>query len=90
MKLVRGILTVAIAAAAMMIGTTAAQAAVADYHPDQQARTFKTGAGGWSGSTEYTSTICIAGVTCPAVSQSRPNTGGAEGDGYLRASVLRG
>ncbi len=81
------------AALGAILFLVAAQPAAADttlYHPVDNARTFATGAGGWSGSTEYTALACIPAVTCPAVAQARQPSGGVNGagDGFLRAEVL--
>ena len=67
----------------------AANAATSDYHPDAEARTFAGSAGGWSGSSEYTNGLCIAGLTCPAVDNFHASSGGAggAGDGYLRTEL---
>ena len=68
----------------------AAQPAAADttlYHPVDNARTFGTGAGGWTGETTYTTPACIGAVNCPGVTQTREPNGGVNGagDGFLRA-----
>jgi Ca2+-binding RTX toxin-like protein len=77
------------AAIATLAVAPAANAAISEYHPDAEARTFATSAGDWSGSSEYTNGLCIAGVTCPDVSSEHVASGGAggAGDGYLRSGL---
>ncbi len=77
------------AMAAFAGAATSASAAVSDYHPDANARTFATSAGGWTGSSDYTNGLCIAGLTCPAVDNIFVSSGGAggAGDGYLRSEL---
>src|SRR4051812_26969288 len=37
-----------------------------DYHPDQQARDFAAGPGGWTGS-QMSAGVCVQQLTCPTV-----------------------
>jgi hypothetical protein len=73
------------AAAAPIAGAQSAT----KYAPDTNSRTFATDVGGWTGSTEYTNGLCIAGVTCPAVTQEYVGTGGTggAGDGFIRSNL---
>ncbi len=89
MKLFKVGLGALLSALLLLAGAGTAAAAVSDYHPAKNARQFRTGAGGWTGSTDYTSTVCVSGVTCPQVTNSYKATGGADGagDGYLRSHV---
>jgi Ca2+-binding RTX toxin-like protein len=66
-----------------------ASAATSDYHPDAESRTFATTDGGWTGSSDYTNSLCIPAVTCPEVDTVHNGSGGAggEGDGYLRVEM---
>jgi hypothetical protein len=74
---------------ALAIAVSPAQAVTTDYHPDPEARTFATSAGGWTAGTDYTTLICIAGLTCPAVDNHHHAGGGTGGasDGYLRSDL---
>lgn len=74
----------------MLMAPAVANAAETTYHPNEQARTFASGIGGWSGSTEYTALACIPAVTCPAVTYTHQASGGAGGasDGFIRAELL--
>jgi Thrombospondin type 3 repeat/RTX calcium-binding nonapeptide repeat (4 copies) len=84
---------IAFGAALMLLAATpAANAVTTDYHPDADARTFATSAGGWSASNEHTGLdglICLPALTCPDVDNSHVATGGAggAGDGYLRSEL---
>lgn len=67
----------------------AASAATKDYHPDAEARTFATTAGGWTGSSEYTNGLCqLQPLVCPGITNSYVSSGGTGGasDGYLRSN----
>ena len=74
---------------ALTIAAAPAQAVTTDYHPDAQARTFATSAGGWTASTDYTTLICLPGLTCPAVDNHHDPSGGTGGgtDGYLESDL---
>jgi Ca2+-binding RTX toxin-like protein len=78
---------------ALALMATAQPAAAADdistYHPVDNARTFATGAGGWTGETTYTAPACVPSATCPGVTQTREPSGGVDGagDGFLRADL---
>jgi Thrombospondin type 3 repeat/RTX calcium-binding nonapeptide repeat (4 copies) len=84
----RGLIAVA-AGLAMLAMAPAANAAISEYHPDAEARTFATTAGGWSGSSDYTNGLCIAGLTCPDVDNEHVASGGTGGaaDGYLESEL---
>jgi hypothetical protein len=73
----------------LAIAASPAQAVTTDYHPAPEARTFATSAGGWTAGTDYTTLICIAGLTCPAVHNHHDASGGTGGasDGYLRSDL---
>lgn len=68
----------------------AANAAVAEYHPATESRTFATTDGGWVGSDSYTNGLCIPALTCPAVDHAYVANGGAggEADGFLRTELF--
>jgi hypothetical protein len=74
---------------ALAFAVAPAQAVTTDYHPDPDARNFATSAGGWTANTDYTTLICIAGLSCPAVDNHRDTSGGTGGasDGYLRSDL---
>jgi hypothetical protein len=76
--------------ALLATGAATASAATTDYHPDTEARTFATSAGGWTADTDYSALLCIPAVTCPAVDHDFDSTGGAGGatDGYLRSDLI--
>jgi hypothetical protein len=59
-----------------------------EYAPEQQARDFNGGAGGWTFSTEYGG-LCVPAVTCYLVGGEHVPANGAEGasDGYLRTDL---
>lgn len=78
-----------IAAVAMVAVPSAAAAdAVSDYHPDQSAREFRNGLGGWD-SSATSEGLCVQDVTCPTVTNSHQGSGGTDGsaDGHLRTEV---
>jgi hypothetical protein len=74
---------------ALAFAVAPAKAVTTDYHPDPDARNFAASAGGWTANTNYTTLICIAGLTCPAVDNHRDPSGGTGGasDGYLRSDL---
>jgi len=81
---------VATSLVALWAASVASADTISAYHPDEDSRTFATSDGGWTGSTSYTTVVCIPAVTCPAVSNSHAGSGGADGadDGYLRTRLL--
>jgi hypothetical protein len=85
-------MTVAAAAAAMAVvlfalpaSAGAVEVTTAAYHPDQNARSFTTGNGGWTAAHGATG-LCVPLLICPAMSTGFAGSGGAGGasDGYLR------
>jgi hypothetical protein len=76
----------ALAAAALVVvpATASAQDAVSVYHPDPEARTFSSTAGGFTGGQAALG-LCIPALTCPTVDNHHVGTGGTAGDGYLRS-----
>ena len=83
-----GSAVVALAALAL-IAAPAAEAAKSPYPPDPESRTFANGVGGWTSASEVEGLLCIPPVTCPTVVNTRPETGGIEGqgDGFLRSRI---
>jgi hypothetical protein len=61
---------------------------ITDYHPDQQARDFAAGPGGWTG-TSNSAGICVQDFTCPTVTNSWAAGDGASGgaDGHLQTTI---
>ena len=84
--------TVAGLVAAFALAAVPSQAAAVDalsiYHPDENARSFVTSDGGFTGSDSATG-LCIPVLLCPSVSNSWVPTGGTGGtaDGHLRTSI---
>jgi hypothetical protein len=88
-------MTVAAAAAAMAVvlialpaSAGAAEVTTATYHPDQNARSFTTGNGGWAAAHGATG-LCLPLLICPAMSSGFVGSGGTGGasDGYLRTAL---
>jgi Thrombospondin type 3 repeat len=75
--------------ASLAIAIAPAQAVTTDYHPDADARTFATSAGGWTSDTDYSALLCLPGLTCPAVGNHHDPSGGTGGaaDGYLESNL---
>jgi hypothetical protein len=77
--------------ATTLLSLAAAQVASASnsrYPLGQAARTFHTSDGGWNASTSFGG-LCVAGVTCPTVTNGFAAGGGVagQGDGYLRTRI---
>lgn len=85
----RTLFGVAVAATLSLGAAPLAGAATSEYHPNAESRTFADSAGGWTGSSEFTNGLCVAGVTCPAVTNTYVASGGAGGvdDGFLRSEL---
>ncbi|MBB4664916.1 hypothetical protein [Conexibacter arvalis] len=75
----------ALALVAAHAGTASAAQVTLEPSP-AEARTFATGAGGWSSGVDYGGLLCVPGVTCPAATPTHETTGGTAGggDGHLR------
>lgn len=68
---------------------TAFAARVTSDYPSAAARTLSNGKAGWKGSVAYHGGLCVPSLTCPAVSNTVPASGGAGGghDGFLRTGL---
>ncbi|HEX2128584.1 MAG TPA: hypothetical protein VHF58_05155 [Solirubrobacterales bacterium] len=79
----------AVCAAASLIAAPSASAAIFDYAPDQQARDFNGGGGGWSSSTEHAG-LCLPSITCYGAGATHEAEGGPSGagDGFLRINLF--
>ena len=75
--------------AALAATTSTAGAATTEYHPDPEARTFATSAGGWNGSGGNSNPLCVDGLTCPDPDNFHVASGGVGGgsDGFLRTEM---
>jgi hypothetical protein len=85
----RSACAVAIAAAAIFgLPGSALADQVADYHPDQQARDFAGGPGGWAGAVSSAG-LCVQDLTCPTLTTTWEAADGADGgaDGYIRTTI---
>jgi hypothetical protein len=78
----------AICAIASLVAVPSASAEIFDYAPDQQARDFNGGAGGWTSATEHNG-LCLPSITCYGAGGTH-ETGGATGpdDGFLRVNLF--
>jgi hypothetical protein len=76
------------ALAILALVPTTANAVTSAYHPNQNARTFDNTAGGWGGSAAY-GAGCVAGVTCPQITNTHQGNGGVDGsgDGFIRTGL---
>lgn len=76
---------IAVVLFALPASAGAADVSTARYHPDQNARSFNTGSGGWAGDHGSTG-LCLPPLICPLVSNGFVANGGTGGgsDGYLR------
>src|SRR3954470_2888556 len=92
MRTIRWRIALALAIATVCVCAAIANSALAQtvsaYPPDNEARTFSTGAGGWTGSSSSAG-FCDSISFCPAVTNSFQPSGGTGGasDGYLRSVV---
>ena len=78
----------AVCALVSLVAVPSASAEIFDYAPDQQARDFNGGGGGWTNATEHGG-LCIPSVTCYGAGATH-ETGGATGpdDGFLRINLF--
>ena len=78
----------AVCALASLAAVPSASAEIFDYAPDQQARDFNGGGGGWSSATEHKG-LCLPSITCYGAGGTH-ETGGATGpdDGFLRVNLF--
>lgn len=81
-----GLATV-VAASAIVPASAFGAEAVSDYHPDENARSFRTNAAGWEASSQ-TFGFCLGTLTCPEATNTFEATGGARGagDGHIRTA----
>jgi hypothetical protein len=80
------IVGLALTASAVLPAT--ASAVTSAYHPNENARSFSTSAGGWGGSASY-GPGCVAGVSCPTIANTFQSSGGVDGggDGFIRTGL---
>ncbi len=71
-----------------LVAVPSASAAIFDYAPEQQARDFNGGSGGWASATEHGG-LCLPAITCYGAGGTH-ETGGATGpdDGFLRINLF--
>lgn len=81
-----GLATV-VAASAIAPSSALGAEAVSDYHPDDNARSFRTSAAGWEESSRAFG-FCLGSLTCPQVSNTFQAAGGTRGagDGHIRTA----
>ncbi len=75
-----------VAIVALTVPAAATADVTTDYHPDQQARDFAVGPGGWTNAQESAG-ICVQDLTCPVVTNSWVAADGAAGEGFLRTTI---
>ena len=80
------------AAAALLVPATGAAAATVDRQPaPEAARTFATGAPGWTTAVTRGGLVCLPPIVCPTVDQGFHAAGGAggAGDGFIRTRAAQ-
>ena len=80
------------AAAAVLVPATGAAAATVERQPaPEAARTFATGAPGWTSSVSRGGLVCLPPIVCPVVDRDfRPSGGtGGAGDGFIRTRAAQ-
>lgn len=75
-----------VVAAALLAGTSSAEAAKTLYPPQAGARDLNSGAAGWVGSSSSEG-LCVPLLLCPEITNSVPSSGGQDDSGYLDTSL---
>ena len=85
----KAVAVVGLVCASLAVSAGAATATTNEYAPDQQARDFNGGAGGWTSQIAHGG-LCIPLVTCYSTDTAQVANGGptGAGDGFMRTRVF--